>query len=33
MRSAFDLSQDFVEAETLRERKPLVQRLTKIDLW
>jgi DNA replication protein DnaC len=32
MRSAFDLSQDFLEAEALRERKPLVQRLTKIDL-
>jgi DNA replication protein DnaC len=32
MRSAFDLSQDFLEAEALRERKQLVQRLTKIDL-
>lgn len=32
MRSAFDLSQDFLEAEALRERKPLVQRLTKVDL-
>jgi DNA replication protein DnaC len=32
MRSAFDLSQDFLEAEALRERKQLVQRLTKVDL-
>jgi DNA replication protein DnaC len=32
LRSAFDLSQDFLEAEALRERKDLVQRLTKIDL-
>jgi DNA replication protein DnaC len=32
MLSAFDLSQDFLEAEALRERKQLVQRLTKIDL-
>lgn len=32
VRSAFDLSQDFLEAEALGERKALVQRLTKIDL-
>lgn len=32
MRSAFDLSQDFLEAEALRQRKDLVQRLTKVDL-
>jgi DNA replication protein DnaC len=32
VRSAFDLSQDFLEAEALRERKDLVQRLTKVDL-
>lgn len=32
VRSAFDLSQDFLEAEALRERKQLVQRLTKVDL-
>jgi len=32
VRSAFDLSQDFLEAEALRERKQLVQRLTKTDL-
>ncbi len=32
LRSAFDLSQDFLEAEALRERKQLVQKLTKIDL-
>ena len=32
MRSAFDLSQDFLEAEALRERKQLVQRFTKVDL-
>ena len=32
MRSAFDLSQDFLEAEALRQRKELVQRLTKVDL-
>ena len=32
MRSAFDLSQDFLEAEALKQRKELVQRLTKVDL-
>jgi DNA replication protein DnaC len=32
VRSAFDLSQDFLEAEALRERKQLVQRLIKVDL-
>jgi DNA replication protein DnaC len=32
VRSAFDLSQDFLEAEALHERKQLVQRLTKVDL-
>jgi DNA replication protein DnaC len=32
VRSAFDLSQDFLEAEALRQRKDLVQQLTKIDL-
>ena len=32
MRSAFDLSQDFLEAEALKQRKDLVQRLTKVDL-
>jgi DNA replication protein DnaC len=32
LRSAFDLSQDFLEAEALSERKALVQRLTKVDL-
>jgi DNA replication protein DnaC len=32
VRSAFDLSQDFAEAEAMGERKALVQRLTKIDL-
>lgn len=32
VRSAFDLAQDFLEAEALRERKQLVQRLTKVDL-
>ena len=32
VRSAFDLSQDFLEAEALRERRQLVQRLTKVDL-
>ena len=32
VRSAFDLSQDFLEAEALRERKQLVQRFTKVDL-
>jgi DNA replication protein DnaC len=32
VRSAFDLSQDFLEAEALHERKQLVQRLIKVDL-
>jgi DNA replication protein DnaC len=32
MRSAFDLSQDFLEAEALQQRKDLVHRLTKVDL-
>ena len=32
VRSAFDLSQDFLEAEALKQRKELVQRLIKIDL-
>ena len=32
VRSAFDLAQDFLEAEALQQRKPLVTRLTKIDL-
>lgn len=32
VRSAFDLSQDFVEAEALATRKELVQKLTKVDL-
>jgi DNA replication protein DnaC len=32
VRSAFDLAQDFLEAEALQQRKPLVIRLTKIDL-
>jgi DNA replication protein DnaC len=32
VRSGFDLSQDFLEAEALHERKQLVQRLTKVDL-
>lgn len=32
VRSAFDLCQDFSEAEAMGERKPLIQRLTKIDL-
>ncbi len=31
VRSAFDLSQDFVEAEALGQRKDLVQKLTKVD--
>lgn len=32
VRSAFDLAQDFLEAEALQQRKQLVSRLTKIDL-
>ena len=32
VRSAFDLAQDFLEAEALQQRKQLVTRLTKIDL-
>ena len=32
VRSAFDLAQDFLEAEALQQRKHLVTRLTKIDL-
>lgn len=32
VRSAFDLAQDFLEAEALGQRKGLVQRLTNIDL-
>jgi DNA replication protein DnaC len=32
VRSAFDLAQDFLEAEALQQRKQLVGRLTKIDL-
>jgi DNA replication protein DnaC len=32
VRSAFDLAQDFLEAEALQQRKQLVARLTKIDL-
>jgi DNA replication protein DnaC len=32
VRSAFDLCQDFVEAEALGQRKDFVQRLTKVDL-
>lgn len=32
LRSAFDLAQDFAEAEALGERKDLVQRLSKVDL-
>ena len=32
VRSAFDLAQDFVEADALSQRKDLVQRLAKIDL-
>ncbi len=32
VRSAFDLAQDFVEAEALQQRKLLVAKLTKIDL-
>jgi DNA replication protein DnaC len=32
LRSAFDLCQDFVEAEALGQRKDFVQRLTKVDL-
>jgi len=32
LRSAFDLAQDFTEAEALGERKALVQKLTKVDL-
>jgi len=32
VRSAFDLSQDFSEAEALGTRKALVQKLTKVDL-
>jgi DNA replication protein DnaC len=32
LRSAFDLCQDFAEAEAMGQRKELVQRLTKIDL-
>ena len=32
VRSAFDLAQDFLEAEALQQRKSLVSRLTKIDL-
>lgn len=32
VRSAFDLCQDFVEAEALGQRKDLVQKLTKADL-
>jgi DNA replication protein DnaC len=32
MRSAFDLVQDFNEAEALAQRKDLVQRLSKVDL-
>lgn len=32
VRSAFDLCQDFLEAEALGQRKDLVQRLTKVDL-
>jgi DNA replication protein DnaC len=32
VRSAFDLAQDFLEAEALQQRKQLVGRLTKLDL-
>jgi DNA replication protein DnaC len=32
VRSAFDLAQDFLEAEALQQRKQLVTRFTKIDL-
>jgi DNA replication protein DnaC len=32
VRSAFDLCQDFAEAEAMGERKALIQRLTKVDL-